>query len=138
MRLNSFSVLSIFATSIAASGTSKDGKCGGYDGLTCKGSGFGDCCSQYGWCGSTIHHCSNRCQSKFGDCKGDTASPPSPPSSSSGKASPNGRCGDAHGAGGGFHCFWSQWGNCCSQYGYCGTGSAYCGVKCQPEFGKCN
>ncbi|EAT85405.1 hypothetical protein SNOG_06754 [Parastagonospora nodorum SN15] len=47
MRLTSFSVLSIFATSIAASGTSKDGKCGGYDGLTCKGSGFGDCCSQW-------------------------------------------------------------------------------------------
>ncbi|KAF2191086.1 carbohydrate esterase family 4 protein [Zopfia rhizophila CBS 207.26] len=46
---------------------STDGKCGS-NGATCQGSEFGNCCSQYGWCGSTVDHCSNGCQSGFGTC----------------------------------------------------------------------
>jgi len=37
---------------------STDGSCGGSQGLTCKGSGFGDCCSQYGYCGSATAYVS--------------------------------------------------------------------------------
>ena len=31
-----------------------------------------ECCSQYGWCGSTVDHCSNGCQKLFGRCDGDS------------------------------------------------------------------
>ncbi|KAH3955235.1 hypothetical protein HBI81_039130 [Parastagonospora nodorum] len=36
---------------------SKDAKCGGSTGQTCKNSAFGNCCSQYGWCGSGPSYC---------------------------------------------------------------------------------
>ncbi|KAI9593840.1 hypothetical protein BDF19DRAFT_447055 [Syncephalis fuscata] len=29
---------------------------------------FGQCCSQYGWCGVTTKHCSTGCQNEFGKC----------------------------------------------------------------------
>jgi hypothetical protein len=35
---------------------------------TCQGSIFGNCCSQYGWCGSTVDYCGAGCQSNFGTC----------------------------------------------------------------------
>ena len=43
---------------------STDGSCG--DGTTCQGSEFGDCCSQYGWCGSSVDYCGEGCQPEFG------------------------------------------------------------------------
>ncbi|KAK7751312.1 hypothetical protein SLS62_006718 [Diatrype stigma] len=46
--------------------TSVDGDCGGDDGITCEGSEFGNCCSQYGWCGSTTAYCGEGCQPDFG------------------------------------------------------------------------
>ncbi|RYP49182.1 hypothetical protein DL768_005060 [Monosporascus sp. mg162] len=45
---------------------SEDGTCGGADGVTCVGSEFGNCCSQYGWCGSSADHCGTGCQPEFG------------------------------------------------------------------------
>lgn len=40
----------LFSLGLAqAQKVSSDGSCGGSTSITCKGSGFGDCCSQYGW-----------------------------------------------------------------------------------------
>ncbi|KAL1843207.1 hypothetical protein VTJ49DRAFT_2758 [Mycothermus thermophilus] len=47
---------------------STDGTCG--NGVTCAGSTWGNCCSPYGYCGSTNQHCGNGCQSAFGICPG--------------------------------------------------------------------
>lgn len=47
---------------------STDGKCAGTTGSTCQGSTFGNCCSQYGWCGSTTGHCGTGCNKAFGTC----------------------------------------------------------------------
>ncbi|KAJ2905196.1 hypothetical protein MKZ38_006102 [Zalerion maritima] len=59
---------------------STDGTCG--DGVTCEGSEFGDCCSQYGWCGSTDGHCGDGCQTDFGTCSTSGLSTISSPASS--------------------------------------------------------
>src|SRR5690606_19145290 len=48
---------------------STDATCGGTKGYTCVGSGFGDCCSEWGYCGITNAYCGNGCQSKFGRCR---------------------------------------------------------------------
>ncbi|KAE8843865.1 hypothetical protein HRS9122_04968 [Pyrenophora teres f. teres] len=53
---------------------STDGSCGGSQGFTCKGSSFGDCCSEYGYCGSRNPYCGPGCQWGFGSC----ATMPSP------------------------------------------------------------
>jgi len=47
---------------------SLDGNCGRGSGQTCSGSTFGDCCSQYSFCGRTSAYCSAGCQYQFGDC----------------------------------------------------------------------
>ncbi|KAF2135900.1 carbohydrate-binding module family 18 protein, partial [Aplosporella prunicola CBS 121167] len=47
---------------------SQDGTCGGSLGYTCVGSLFGDCCSQYGFCGSTSAYCQEGCQASHGVC----------------------------------------------------------------------
>jgi hypothetical protein len=52
---------------------SVDGSCG--SGVTCLGSSFGDCCSAYGWCGSTAAFCATGCQSGFGKCDTPSTSP---------------------------------------------------------------
>ncbi|KAF1946371.1 hypothetical protein EJ02DRAFT_330143, partial [Clathrospora elynae] len=51
---------------------STNGRCGSqYGGQTCQGSGFGNCCSQYGFCGSTKGYCvATTCQNDFGSCNG--------------------------------------------------------------------
>lgn len=51
---------------------SPDGTCGGRQGFVCKNSGFGDCCSEYNFCGSEEGHCGPRCQRRFGNCKTPT------------------------------------------------------------------
>ncbi|KAF3391643.1 WSC domain-containing protein [Penicillium rolfsii] len=35
---------------------------------TCAGSAFGNCCSQFGWCGSSTDYCGSGCQSNYGNC----------------------------------------------------------------------
>ncbi|KAH7130693.1 hypothetical protein B0J11DRAFT_259352 [Dendryphion nanum] len=47
---------------------STDGNCAGTKQQTCQGSAFGNCCSQYGWCGTTAGHCGGGCQGAFGTC----------------------------------------------------------------------
>ncbi|TGO13015.1 hypothetical protein BTUL_0078g00240 [Botrytis tulipae] len=54
------------ATATASLKVSTDASCG--NGYTCNGSSFGNCCSQYGWCGSTSTYCGTGCQSGFGTC----------------------------------------------------------------------
>lgn len=58
-------------TAPAPTGTKKvstDGTCAGTGGFTCQGSTFGNCCSQYGWCGKTVDHCGTGCNKSFGTC----------------------------------------------------------------------
>ncbi|KAH7077904.1 hypothetical protein BKA63DRAFT_564457 [Paraphoma chrysanthemicola] len=47
---------------------SPNGLCGITTGFTCGGSNFGNCCSEYNYCGNTPAYCSSGCQSEFGDC----------------------------------------------------------------------
>jgi len=79
----------------------------------------GECCSKYGWCGTSKGHCAvtNGCQSKFGKCD-------------SSLIYIDGKCGGVYGK--------CPKGLCCSKYGWCGKSSGYCGRGCQSEFGKCN
>ncbi|OUM62096.1 carbohydrate-binding module family 18 protein [Piromyces sp. E2] len=104
---------------------------------------YGQCCSKYGWCGTSEKHClvSNGsqsefgkcsnvhnvninsqcgCQSEFGDCKKSVVFP----------TSTNGKCGKENGV-----CPNKK---CCSKYGWCGTSDKYCGSGCQSEFGRCD
>ncbi|KAL1887992.1 hypothetical protein Cpir12675_006343, partial [Ceratocystis pirilliformis] len=53
------------APKIAELAPSPDGSCGGETGFTCTGS---NCCSKWGWCGSTPEFCGAGCQSGFGRC----------------------------------------------------------------------
>ncbi|GAB7361377.1 hypothetical protein MBLNU230_g1432t1 [Neophaeotheca triangularis] len=56
---------------------SPNGICGGESSWTCAGSGFGDCCSQFNFCGSEPGFCdpARGCQTAFGIC----VSPPEDP-----------------------------------------------------------
>ncbi|KAH8712132.1 hypothetical protein GQ44DRAFT_661123, partial [Phaeosphaeriaceae sp. PMI808] len=48
---------------------SRTGRCGNsFGGQSCQGSSYGNCCSQYDWCGKTDGHCKTRCQPGFGTC----------------------------------------------------------------------
>ncbi|KFZ02255.1 hypothetical protein V500_00331 [Pseudogymnoascus sp. VKM F-4518 (FW-2643)] len=48
---------------------SLNGVCGALNGTaTCQGSGFGNCCSQFGWCGTDAAHCVTGCQAGYGTC----------------------------------------------------------------------
>ncbi|KAK4446124.1 hypothetical protein QBC34DRAFT_497070 [Podospora aff. communis PSN243] len=93
---------------------STDGSCGPANGGTVReGSGFGDCCSVNGWCGSTPAHCGSGCQS--GKCI-------------QGAITTDGSCGA-----GANHAICAGWpaGECCSPAGWCGGTPDHCGVGCQ-------
>lgn len=48
---------------------SVNGICGAFNGsTTCLGTGYGNCCSQFGYCGKTDLHCGTGCQTGFGSC----------------------------------------------------------------------
>lgn len=88
-----------------------------------KGKGIcpsGQCCSKYGWCGTSENHCSVDlgCQMKYGHCQQD-------------KISSNGRCDSVNGK--------CPAGYCCSKHGWCGKSKAYCSVSegCQLKYGEC-
>ncbi|KAF2028534.1 FAD-binding domain-containing protein [Setomelanomma holmii] len=138
----------IFATSLLsialvhAQKVSTDGSCGSTGSITCKGSGFGDCCSQYGWCGSSTAHCGTGCQSAWGTCTGSNPVSSSKISSTlvvrtstkiSTPVSTDASCGGASG----YTCLGSSFGDCCSSNGWCGSTTAYCGSGCQTGFGNC-
>jgi hypothetical protein len=106
-------------------------RCGAqFNGLTCKGSTFGECCSKYNYCGTTYGHCGSGCQTGYGVCT--TSSPPVATTAS--KVSTDGSCAGSKG----LTCQGSAFGNCCSQHGYCGKSSTYCGEKCNANFGTCS
>jgi len=110
--------------------TSPDSTCGGSNGYICPS---GECCSQYGWCGTTSEYCDAGCQTAFGGCDGSSSPPPTSGGGSGGGSGTNpvtGECGGGSGYGCGSLC--------CSQYGYCGSGDEYCGAGCQGGFGVCN
>ncbi|KAG0130030.1 hypothetical protein HOY82DRAFT_520964 [Tuber indicum] len=113
--------LSMAATILAQNTTvSPDGSCGGKTGYTCLGTSFGNCCSLYGWCGSSTDHCSGGCQANFGTCSGTNLSP-------------DGTCGPASNN---YICS-PNFGNCCSGAGYCGNSSSHCGAGCYSSDGAC-
>jgi peptidoglycan/xylan/chitin deacetylase (PgdA/CDA1 family) len=116
------------ATSTDSTGlvASKDGTCGVASGgkYTCLGAEQGNCCSTYGFCGSTSAYCDGGCQKGFGNCNSNTEI----------IVSANGKCG----ADVGQTCAGSTYGRCCSSYGFCGASADYCGSECQGEFGSCS
>lgn len=62
------------------------GQCGSANGGACCQAG--QCCSQYGWCGTLVDHCGAGCQAGYGSCSGSP--PPTTPSPSpSPKVSPS-------------------------------------------------
>lgn len=103
---------------ITAFKISKDGRCGANFGLTCKGSQYGNCCSQYNYCGRSPDYCSPQkgCQPGFGDCSG-TAPAPSPPHPVPSKAAKDGTCEVSKdgtcGGSKGYTCKNSRFGDCC-------------------------
>ncbi|RYC86268.1 hypothetical protein BFJ63_vAg10910 [Fusarium oxysporum f. sp. narcissi] len=120
-----------------------DGRCGSHQGgATCLHEPDGEtCCSQYGWCGSTVDHCGRGCQPIFGTCN----DVPDPGLSSTGTTtsitnpttapiSTDGRCGPKYG---GTTCIEEPGATCCSQSGWCGATVDHCGTGCQPGFGTC-
>jgi len=86
------------------------------------------CCSKYGWCGSSNLFCdtSEGCQSEFGKCNGIHNN------DDDDHVSNDERCGEGHGK-----CPESQ---CCSKFGWCGNSYLHCSPEegCQSEFGKCH
>ncbi|KAF1936720.1 hypothetical protein EJ02DRAFT_515646 [Clathrospora elynae] len=148
MRSSSIIILLLSPFTALAARTSRDGTCGGSLGNSCEGSVFGNCCSQYSYCGKTDAYCGKGCNPNFGSCKGAAASisapvivststrTPSPVPSATQSVSKNARCGKE---GNGQTCLGSKWGSCCSQYSYCGSTIDYCAVDtCQKGFGFCN
>ncbi|TVY56649.1 Chitotriosidase-1 [Lachnellula suecica] len=121
----------------SATAPSTDGHCG--NGKGCERSIWGDCCSQYGFCGSTPDYCSKEkgCQKAFGLCEGDkpSSSTSSVPVS---KPTPLLVSADAT-CGNGKTCKGSEHGNCCSKHGWCGSTADYCSEdkECQGDFGLC-
>ncbi|ORX42197.1 subtilisin-like protein [Piromyces finnis] len=123
------------------------GRCGPEYGACPRAS---DCCSKWGYCGTSSKHCEEGCQSEFGKCLNTkkttttttttktkttkttkTSSTKKPTSTKKIPTSTvSGRCGSKYGK-----C--SKSSECCSQYNYCGTTSEYCGKGCQSDFGKC-
>ncbi|KAF2198531.1 hypothetical protein GQ43DRAFT_378419, partial [Delitschia confertaspora ATCC 74209] len=144
MKFQSLALL-LGSVTVVLGHVSQDGACGGYGRKTCLGSTFGNCCSQYGWCGRTDAYCGKGCQPGFGAC-GKGVLPPKPittpkastptlspyPPSSELRVSHDGSCGK------GVTCLGSKFGSCCSKWGYCGSSKDYCGAGCQSTFGSCS
>ncbi|KAF4466767.1 chitin binding [Fusarium albosuccineum] len=103
---------------------SSNQRCAGNTDSTCEGSRFGNCCSWYGYCGSSDEYCGTGCDADFGSCK---------PPEGEVHDTTNGLCGSA------LKATCSNYGKkkCCSAYGYCGNTSDHCGSGCQEGFGEC-
>jgi len=111
---------------------SHNGLCGGKNGK-CP---TGQCCSQYGYCGTADAHCGAGCQSEFGKCNGVTAATTNKVGATNvnvaptTKVSTDGRCGQEFGS-----CPNNE---CCSKYNYCGSSDEYCSAdNCLPGYGRC-
>lgn len=136
MRCSLFLALSTLGTVTItnALGVSTSARCGPQFGLTCKGSTFGNCCSQNRYCGSISAYCGTGCQLGYGDCTGSSLPSSAAAPVPTAKISTDGSCGGSKG----FSCLNSRFGSCCSQYGYCGSTNAYCGIGCNSKFGTCS
>jgi peptidoglycan/xylan/chitin deacetylase (PgdA/CDA1 family) len=133
-------------TSTPTGTVSTDGTCGTQGkNQICIGSEFGNCCSQYGYCGKSTDHCGTGCNTLFGNC-GTNANPSSAPTATSTsapqptgalKTSTDGSCGSSSG----FTCVGfihdGAKSECCSQYGWCGASTDHCGTGCNPLAGNC-
>ncbi|CEJ94168.1 hypothetical protein VHEMI09717 [[Torrubiella] hemipterigena] len=144
----------LFQVFPSAADISHDGKCGPLaGGRTCLGSGFGDCCSLDGECGSDYNVCSphvecagsagckvghGACQPAYGKCWA---------SAHGSQVSPFGDCNISiysewepptlQGAST-VSCNGSAWGQCCSNQGRCGSSEGYCGRgNCNGKSGSC-
>ncbi|WYZ40736.1 hypothetical protein EsH8_IV_001077 [Colletotrichum jinshuiense] len=138
------------ATSTSTLPVTTDGVCGATNGKQCFGTAFGNCCSQYNYCGDTEAHCGTGCQSAYGNCTNSASSSAAGTPASSGtptaslttaaaaatntKLTTNGECGGT----GGFNCLGSNFGDCCSPYNYCGNTTAHCDTGCQSAYGRCS
>ncbi|KAF7853632.1 hypothetical protein EAF04_010623 [Stromatinia cepivora] len=131
----------VAGTTTGSNGTSNispNGLCGADNtNYTCEGSAFGDCCSEYGNCGSTSDFCGVGCQSLFGSCStasvtiSTTTNTATAAASSTVTLTPDGSCG-------GDNEYTCGSPNCCSENGYCGSTSDFCGIGCQSAFGICS
>ncbi|KAH9882915.1 hypothetical protein J1614_000281 [Plenodomus biglobosus] len=84
------------ANSTNTAGTvSTDATCGGTNGYTCIGFAEGECCSSYGFCGTTPDHCGTNCNPLFGKCNGSGASSSGSASSASATAASSTRASSA-------------------------------------------
>ncbi|ORX83425.1 hypothetical protein BCR32DRAFT_177909, partial [Anaeromyces robustus] len=92
----------------------------------------GQCCSKYGYCGTSEKHCGTGCQSSYGKCDTSDSISTNGRCGSSDGICPDGQCCSKYGYYG--HC---PSGLCCSKYNYCGTSEKYCDVGCQPLYGIC-
>jgi len=114
---------------------SNNGRCGASFGK-CPNN---ECCSQYGYCGTTTAYCGAKCQSQFGRCNGTSSSSNNTNAKKSNATNSknvkvstvSGRCGSSYGK-----CAGSK--ECCSKYNYCGKSADYCGTGCQPRYGLCH
>jgi hypothetical protein len=107
---------------VAPAPLSTDGSCGPeHNNALCPGSGFGDCCSHAGACGSGDDFCAPQ-NCAAGKCQ-------------SGQLTPDGSCGPGH------NYYVCAPGDCCSIYGYCGSTKEFCGPgncaagDCDPDVG---
>jgi hypothetical protein len=101
------------STAPRPSDVSPDGTCGGTKNLKCANSDFGDCCSKTGFCGDTISHCAQGCQTKFATKCLTTNIP-----------TLDGSCGSTKGS---FTCAGGPFdGQCCSAGGFCGSTTDHC------------
>ncbi|RIB03169.1 CBM Family 18/Carbohydrate Esterase Family 4 protein [Gigaspora rosea] len=103
---------------------STDGTCGPETNTKCPS----NCCSQWGYCGSTSDFCdpNQGCQEGYGTCGQISNNKDSSQLSNDGTCGPdkNTRCGDN---------------DCCSQWGYCGNTPEFCDPNqgCQEGYGTC-
>ncbi|CAE7026064.1 hypothetical protein CFE70_003706 [Pyrenophora teres f. teres 0-1] len=149
MRFATLAILSLVSGAFA-------GNCGPQNGnAKCAAS---ECCSQYGWCGTTFDHCdAATCMPPFSGSSSQCKSTPTTMKTTTTKAGtsaatgfPNAVpeidvCGSAQGGvtcpGAGTNGFFYR---CCSSAGHCGPKNdlqdqaLYCGDGCQAGFGKCN
>lgn len=125
--MHSLLIIITFLTCLTnAFGKTIPGTCGREYGLTCEGSEFGECCSQWNHCGSSPLHCGTGCQSEFGDCHVPEELGIDP------HVSPDGGCGSVTG----FTCTGGVFGACCSAYGFCGDSEAHCCRCSMRSFGR--
>ncbi|ROT42461.1 hypothetical protein SODALDRAFT_374791 [Sodiomyces alkalinus F11] len=107
---------------------SSDGSCGPENGhAVCDGSGYGDCCSLEGLCGSGEEFCGD------GNCYSGACLGPDEAISEDGSCGPDNNHWICGGEG--------VWGKCCSIYGWCGNSEEHCGPglcysgECDPDDG---